>query len=206
MEQRYQVAVLAAARVMIYNDILEQHRRLQRHHQPREPLACNTARTATPSPSTGSALPAQGGRMSAYGPLAASYDALTRRRALRRVCRRLRCPARPGAPRRADAAGPLLRHRARSTLLLAARGYEMIGADASPDMLAVAEEKALETRCAVPPMFHLPGGPVSWTSTARWTRALLLARRAELSPPGGAPGAAAAGCICSSAPGGHFRL
>jgi SAM-dependent methyltransferase len=39
------------------------------------------------------------------------------------------------------------------TWILAARGYEMIAVDASPDMLSVAAEKAGETACAVPPLF-----------------------------------------------------
>ena len=39
------------------------------------------------------------------------------------------------------------------TCLLAARGYEMIAVDASPDMLSLASEKAGETACAVPPLF-----------------------------------------------------
>lgn len=90
--------------------------------------------------------------MSAYGPLAASYDALTGDvpyGAFADAYAALLDPARRGGLTLLDlccGTGTL-------TLLLAARGYEMIGVDASPDMLAVAEEKALETRCAVPPMF-----------------------------------------------------
>ena len=39
------------------------------------------------------------------------------------------------------------------TLELARRGYELIGVDASADMLSVAQEKALEAAPAVPPIF-----------------------------------------------------
>lgn len=39
------------------------------------------------------------------------------------------------------------------TCMLAARGYELIAVDASPDMLSIAAEKAGETSCAVPPLF-----------------------------------------------------
>ena len=39
------------------------------------------------------------------------------------------------------------------TLLLAARGHEMIGADASAEMLSVAAEKAAQTQYAVQPLF-----------------------------------------------------
>lgn len=38
------------------------------------------------------------------------------------------------------------------TWLLAERGYEMIGVDSSPEMLAIAAEKASQTGC-IPPMF-----------------------------------------------------
>ena len=39
------------------------------------------------------------------------------------------------------------------TLLLAARGHEMIGVDASPEMLSVAQRKASELPLRVPPLF-----------------------------------------------------
>lgn len=39
------------------------------------------------------------------------------------------------------------------TLLLAERGCEMIGVDASPEMLSVAQAKALEAQLPVPPLF-----------------------------------------------------
>ena len=40
------------------------------------------------------------------------------------------------------------------TLLLARRGHELIGVDRSPEMLAVASEKAAAEKCAVPPLFQ----------------------------------------------------
>lgn len=39
------------------------------------------------------------------------------------------------------------------TMLLALRGHEMIGADASAEMLSVAAEKAAQAQCAVQPLF-----------------------------------------------------
>ena len=39
------------------------------------------------------------------------------------------------------------------TLLMAARGHELIGVDASPEMLSVAQEKAFAAALSVPPLF-----------------------------------------------------
>lgn len=90
--------------------------------------------------------------MSAYGPLAAFYDALTGDVPYGEFAEAylsLLDPAQRGGLTLLDlccGTGTL-------TLLLAARGYEMIGVDASPDMLAQAAEKAAETPYPVPPMF-----------------------------------------------------
>lgn len=90
--------------------------------------------------------------MSAYGALAQWYDSLTTDVPYEEL---------------ADYYETLLRREGRDhltlldlccgtgtlTMLLAARGHEMIGADASAEMLSVAAEKAAQTQYAVQPLF-----------------------------------------------------
>ena len=89
--------------------------------------------------------------MSAYGPLAGVYDALTgdvgyERRAdyIQRLFQKSRIPVRTVLDL-ACGTGAM-------TCLLAERGYEMIAVDGSPDMLAAAREKAAGLR-GEPPVF-----------------------------------------------------
>ena len=90
--------------------------------------------------------------MSAYGPLAFCYDGLTQDvpyAALADYYERLL--HREGRERLTlldlcCGTGTL-------TLLLAARGHELIGVDQSPEMLSVAAEKAQEADCPVQPLF-----------------------------------------------------
>lgn len=89
--------------------------------------------------------------MNAYGPLAGAYDALTAdvdyaRRAdyLEKLFRRARIPVRVVLDL-ACGTGEL-------TALLTERGYELVAADASPDMLARAREKAAGL-AGEPPVF-----------------------------------------------------
>ena len=55
------------------------------------------------------------------------------------------------------------------TFLLADRGYELIGVDFSPEMLAVAAEKTVAEGCTPPSSSASPWR--TWTSTAPWTPA-----------------------------------
>ncbi len=87
--------------------------------------------------------------MSAYGPLAGVYDALTgdvgyERRAdyIQRLFQKSRIPVRTVLDL-ACGTGAM-------TCLLAERGYEMIAVDGSPDMLAAAREKAAGLRGELP--------------------------------------------------------
>ena len=89
--------------------------------------------------------------MSAYGPLAGVYDALTgdvgyERRAdyIQRLFQKSRIPVRTVLDL-ACGTGAM-------TCLLAERGYEMIAVDGSPDMLAAAREKAAGLH-GEPPVF-----------------------------------------------------
>ena len=97
--------------------------------------------------------------MASYEALAGCYDALTQdvdyaRRAdfIEKLMRRSRIPVHTVLDL-ACGTGSMTR-------LLSQRGYELIGADSSEDMLSAAREK-----CA-----NLTGGCPGWTSTAPWRR------------------------------------
>jgi 2-polyprenyl-3-methyl-5-hydroxy-6-metoxy-1,4-benzoquinol methylase len=149
---------------MIYNDILEKHGRLQRHHQSREPVSELNGTGGYVS----DALPdARRKVMSRYEALAGSYDALTedvgyRRRAeyLDRIFRRSPSPIR----RVADigcGTGTI-------ACLLAQKGYAVTAADRSEEMLTVAMARGSAGGA---------GGPAAVRAASGWSSCVCRSRR-----------------------------
>ena len=208
MEQRYQVARVSRAPAMIYNEILEKTGASSATIIPRQPQPAVRQRTVmrvaferlkelAEQASAGAA----GRRMSAYGALAAVVRRADARRA---IMPRLRTSTSSCFQQATAARSKLLLDlccgTGTLTLLMAARGYEMIADRRLARRCSCRRRRTMRSCRRTPSRRCFMCQEASRARPLRHgRRGLLLARRHRLPAAGGAAGGAARGCTCSCA-------